>query len=286
MKYLITLLLVLTSFSHSLLADSPVWKISRDNHHLYIGGTIHLLGANDYPLPAGFDQAYQKSQKIVFETDIQKIKSLEFAQTLMGQAMYPPGTSLKTVLNPSNFAALKKYLGSRGIPIEQMMNLKIGMVIVSLTAIELQRLGVGGAGADEFMNQKALTDKKQMGYLESPSQQIAYISEMGKGMEDKVVEHTLRDLKILPETLKELKSAWRKGDRKKLNEIGIIPFKKDYPKVYEAILVQRNQNWIGSIESMLRNDEVELVLVGALHLVGKEGILVQLQELGYQIEKL
>jgi len=281
------LLSFLLLFSYSFLyADSPVWKVSKGDDYLYIGGTIHLLGKSDYPLPSGFEQAYAQAQKVVFETDIAKVNSLEFAQQLLGHVMYPPGTDLTKVLKADTFKALKEHFQSRGMPIEAMLNFKIGMIIVTLSTIELQRLGVAGEGVDKFYNNRSLIDKKTIGYLESPAQQIIYIADMGKGMEDKVIEHTLRDLKTLPKVLKSLKFAWRKGDNKKLQEIGIEPFKQDYPAVYHSLLVRRNNAWLGQIESMVGSDEIELVLVGALHLVGDDGILKLLTDRGYHIEKL
>jgi uncharacterized protein YbaP (TraB family) len=37
---------------------------------------------------------------------------------------------------------------------------------------------------------------------------------------------------------------------------------------------------------MLRNDEIEFVLVGAAHLVGGDGLLELLSEKGYQVRQL
>jgi hypothetical protein len=37
---------------------------------------------------------------------------------------------------------------------------------------------------------------------------------------------------------------------------------------------------------MLRSRETELVLVGALHLVGPEGLIAQLKRRGYRVEQL
>ena len=40
------------------------------------------------------------------------------------------------------------------------------------------------------------------------------------------------------------------------------------------------------IEEMLYSDQVELVLVGALHLVGDQGLLQQLADRGYSVSRL
>jgi uncharacterized protein YbaP (TraB family) len=50
---------------------ASVWKVSNEQHSLYIGGTIHILTPNDYPLAKEYDLAYKASDKIIFETDMQ-----------------------------------------------------------------------------------------------------------------------------------------------------------------------------------------------------------------------
>ena len=50
--------------------------------------------------------------------------------------------------------------------------------------------------------------------------------------------------------------------------------------------MQRNQNWIPQLKQMLATKEVELVLVGALHLAGDSNVLELLQQQGYQVTKL
>src|SRR4051812_27844848 len=47
--------------------QSSVWRVDKDGHHLYMGGTIHLLRKEDYPLPDVFEEAYRDSKKLVFE---------------------------------------------------------------------------------------------------------------------------------------------------------------------------------------------------------------------------
>jgi uncharacterized protein YbaP (TraB family) len=50
--------------------------------------------------------------------------------------------------------------------------------------------------------------------------------------------------------------------------------------------VQRNKNWLPQIQQMLATPEVELVLVGALHLAGESNVLQLLREQGYSITQL
>jgi uncharacterized protein YbaP (TraB family) len=58
---------------------------------------------------------------------------------------------------------------------------------------------------------------------------------------------------------------------------------KDYPKVYQSLLVERNNNWLPKIERLIKQPEEKFILVGALHLIGEDGLLQQLKNRGYQV---
>ena len=265
---------------------SPVWKVSKDGQHLYLGGTIHLLTPDDYPLPPAFDRAYQQAARVVFEVDVQAVKAPAFQQRLMAQAMYTDGRNLRTVLKPQTYEALEQHLSSRGIPMFTMQTFKPGMLAMTLTVVELQRLGLVGTGVDDFFNRRARSDNKLLGHLETADQQLRFLVELGSGREDDVIAYTLQDIERLPALMRSMKAAWRSGDNRQLQEVALAPWKKEFPGVYDALLVQRNNAWMPQLEAMLNSAEVELVLVGALHLVGEEGLLAQLAARGYTVQQL
>ena len=40
-------------------AETSLWKVSHEDRHLFIAGTVHILGEADYPLPDAFNEAYE-----------------------------------------------------------------------------------------------------------------------------------------------------------------------------------------------------------------------------------
>ena len=236
-------------------------------------------------MPAAFESAYRQSAIVVFEADIQKMQSPEFQQLLQSKILYTDGRSLKTVLNGKTYQALEQHMTSRGLPIAGFEQMKVGMVGITLALMELQRLGLYGTGVDEFFNLKARNDGKTIGKLETAEKQLAFLSTLGDGREDALINQTLRDIERLPQMIASLKEAWRKGDRSGIKAISITPIKKDFPKVYHQLFVQRNMDWIPKIEEMMETKEVEFILVGAAHLVGEEGLLTQLAARGYTIQQ-
>lgn len=282
----IKMLTIIAIFAVISMGNSPVWKISKGDKVLYIGGTIHVLTKSDYPLPKTFDEAYSKSSTLVFETDIQKVKSPEFQQSLMMNMLLKNGKTLKDVLKAETYSKVEKYFTKLGMPMVGMASFKPSMIALTLTMLELQRLGLIGAGVDEFFSKKAIKDKKNLGKLETVEQQLNFLTSMGEGNEDEMIMHTLKEMEKMPTLLQSMKDAWRIGNVSELDKIGLSPFKKDFPDVYNQFIVKRNNAWMPLIENMIKDDDVEFILVGALHLVGEDGVIEKLEALGYVVEMM
>ncbi len=267
---LILTLLVLARLSF---AGSPVWKISGDKGHLYLAGTIHLLGEADWPLPDAFETAFNSADLLVFETDLDATQTPEFGQKMMGQMAYKGNRTLKDRIKPATFRALGKFARKRGVPPEDLSRFKPGMVMVFLTMAEMKRLGIAGKGVDEFYFQKAQKKNLPMQFLESPMEQIRFLADIGKKNEDQMIRYIIKDVGELPAIVGKVKTAWRNGDMPALNAATTQPLKKDYPGLYHSLMVRRNRNWLPEIKKMLATPEVEFILVGAAHLAGDDGLL-------------
>ena len=267
-------------------AGSPVWKVSKGEQYLYVGGTIHMLASSDYPLPDAFERAYTASSKLVFETDISQLNSPELQRYIAGKVAFQDGRTLRQALKPETFKLLEQHLQAQGVPVESVLGLRPGMVSVTLTLMELQRLGMAGTGVDEFFHQKAISDGKALGELETAMSQIDFLADLGKGYEDELILHTLEEVKMIPQLMADTKRAWRTGQLSQLEPLMIEPMVENYPELYQTLLVNRNNLWMPQIYQMLEDDTVEFILVGALHLVGKDGLLDQLEANGYSVERL
>ncbi len=267
-------------------AETSVWEVRQGGQHVYIGGTVHLLSTADYPLPDEFNDVYQQSDLLVFETDIGGTSDPAFQQKMLIAASYQDGRTLKSVLNSETYTALEAYCNSIGFPLASLLSFKPGMVSMTLTLLELQRLGLAGIGVDKFFYEQAKRDNKKVMALESLETQMTFISRMGEGQENELIMKTLHEVRDIQKLIGDMKAAWRSGNRKKLETLAVLPMATDYPKLYQMILVDRNMDWLPKIKSYFKTPEVEFVLVGAAHLVGKDGLLSHLHEEGYIIKQV
>ena len=265
---------------------ASVWKVSSAKHSVYIGGTIHVLSPDDYPLPAQYDKAFAAADKLVFETDIAAVNSIDFQQKLMAQMVYADGTTVDKVLKPQVYAALKQHLAERNVPVEALAQLKPSMIALTLSVMELQAMGFTSEGVDQFYANKATDAGKKQAWLESPDEQLTFLVNLGKDDESAMIDYALKDVAQMPEMINKLRSSWLAGDMQAMADATIDDFKANYPQVYQDLLVSRNKRWMPQIKQMLNDEEVEFILVGALHLAGPDSVLTQLAEQGYTIEKL
>jgi len=284
----IYLLIFLWVFSSTSFAESSVWKISKGSNYFYLGGTVHLLDSSDHPLPEEFSTAYNDSDKLIFETDISGSKTQESQQKFLYAMLYKSQKTLKDDLSVETYQNLSKFLTSRNIPIENLMQFKPWAVAVTIAVLEYQRLGMMPEhGVEEHFNRLASSDNKQLGSLESLDEQISFISSMGNIEPNLMVNYTLRDLKTLPEFIQFLKKSWRTGDIEAFTSNSVIAqMKSEFPDLYHTLLTKRNNNWMSDLITLNDNNITEFVLVGALHLSGKEGLLNQLKAAGYKAEQV
>lgn len=267
-------------------AESSVWRVESDGNTVFLGGTVHLLRASDYPLPEEYAEAYAESGKLFFETDLNSMGDMAVQAKLLQQLSYGDGRTLKTVLNQEAYSALQAYMESIGLPLAMMEKFKPGMIVSTLQVMEFQRIGFTPQGVDAYFNTLAMGDGKPLGQLETIDDQIGFLSAMGEGNESEFILLSLEDLEDTVEVMDDMIAAWRVGDNQALSELFVADMLNEAPEIYDSLLKTRNMNWLPQIEEMLTNDETEFVLVGAAHLVGPDGLLELLEDKGYSVSRL
>ena len=269
-------------------AESSVWQIkSNDNNNtLYIAGTIHVLKASDFPLPEEFDEAYAKAENLVFEADLSSFDDFEVQKKMQQMVSWSDGSSLADHLQPETLERFSAHLMSYGIPFDMVKSYKPGFAATTLAMLELQKLGIGEAGVDAFYDEKARADGREIEALETVDQQIGFIAEMGMENPDDFLNFSMNDLEELGEIMDNMTAAWREGDMLTLAANMTKQMREDYPEVFKQLLTDRNVSWIPKIEAMMKDPDVELVMVGAGHLAGEGNVLQLLQEAGYTVKQL
>jgi uncharacterized protein YbaP (TraB family) len=266
-------------------AETSIWKVSSNDNTVYIGGTFHMLKPSDYPLPIEFEDVYKKVDWLVFETDIIELGTPSFNKKFINAMKLPSGQILADKLSSEAYAQLIYYAAKNNIDTADFQYFKPQMIALIISLRELKKLGLTAQGVDNFFGNKAIKDKKVLSELETLDEQIDYIANISKGNESALILQTIEDFKNLPEELNQLTKAWRSGNEQQLEDLGIRPIKKDYPQIYHSLIVERNNNWLPKIEQLIKQPEEKFILVGAMHLIGEDGLLKRLKNRGYRVSR-
>jgi uncharacterized protein len=267
-------------------AESSIWVVTSPTSTVYLAGSFHILRSSDYPLPPEFEAAYQRSTRIVFEVPPGQMEQPEVHTRLALMAVYEDGSTLQQHLTPRAYGKIEAFCRERGYPLTQFQSLRPWMLATTLMMLEMQRLGLQPTeGVDEFFDAKARQDGKAIEGLETVDEQIAFLTLLDRGMDDELVIQTVGELEQLNAKLAALVNAWKTGDERGLEELVLSEF-KEYPRLYRVLIVERNQRWLQRIESYLTQPARAMVIVGAGHMAGPDGLLETLRTRGYTVAKL
>ena len=289
--------LVLTTFSASI-SELPaktvttqqstkncLWSIQTQSNKVFLLGSLHVLKQDSYPLAAAIESAYANSQRIVFETDIGAMQDPSMQGKMLALGMYPEGQNLFQNLAGNTRQQLKKKLSELGLPPEAFARFKPWFVALTLTTVELQRLGYNPLyGIDVYFFNKAKNGGKEIGFLEDPKYQIDLLGNMTDKDQKDFLNQTLKDLELVSELAGDLVKNWKSGNTDELHKLLHKSF-KDYPDLNDRLLIQRNLKWVKEVEHAMGKNKNVLFVVGAGHLVGPESVVDLLRKKGYEVKQ-
>ena len=268
---------------------SSVWKISKDGNSLFLGGSIHILRNEDFPLPKAFDLAFERSSMLVLEADVEQLDNEmdneKTMQYLMAHMFLPDNKTLNSILEPDTYKMLQAKCKEYGIPIESVSKFKPSIIINMLSAIEMQKLGFAQEGVDLYYLKKAKKLNRPLGFLETIEAQIDMLVTMGEGYEDDFVRYSLSDIANTENGLDSIVSEWRKG-KASSTETSVLEMRDKWPILYKTLLTDRNTAWMPKILGYLATESPEFIIVGLAHLHGPDGLLKQLADSGCTVEQL
>jgi len=92
----------------------------------------------------------------------------------------------------------------------------------------------------------------------------------------------LKDLDDVKTESADMLKYWETGDGDKLAQM-LDKGLKESAAIYKRLITDRNRNWIPKIEELARGEKNAIIIVGAGHLVGKEGLVELLKKDGLKV---
>ncbi len=283
-KMIVILVFVLTSSIAS--AKSFLWEIKDNNNSVFLLGSIHLLQQSDYPLDNSIIKAFDRSEIVVFEADLNNLKSMEFQQYVLAKSFFTNGESLKTSLSPHAYNKVSDKLKQSGMSVDLFNMFKPWSLAMTLPVLEMKKIGYSEEhGLDNFLFRRASMKKKEIQALETGEFQISLFDDLTKQQQQNLLLHTIEELDLMQQLMGQMKSAWKNGEANKLGDLNKSSYKQ-FPVIMDKLLNSRNKNWIPDIVKLINGNKDAIVVVGAAHLPGDQGVLKLLEGRGYKAEQL
>ena len=267
-------------------AKTFAWKVAGKGGAVYLVGSVHLLSSDFYPLPPSLDAAYKDSDLLLEEVDMAELTDPTSQMALLSKGMLPSSTPLDTVISPATYALLTKRAEALGVPAAPFKMLKPWMAALTLVQLEWQQAGFDPQlGLDKHFYDRAKADGKTTQGLETSEYQVSRLDGLSMDQQERLLAESVKELDEERANMKKLVDGWRAGDVAAVERIVLSELKAE-PALYQRLLVERNRNWLPKIEALFARPRRALVVVGAAHLVGPDGLIAALKAKGYTVEQL
>ena len=266
-------------------SKSTLWQVKGSHNSVYLLGSIHVLPASAYPLHPALQQAFNNSQRVVFEVDLNTVSQEAVLREFEEVGLYPPGDNLEHHVSPETMKLVKEVLEQLGISYKKARRFKPALLGELITSRYTELAGFReDLGVDRYFYSQAKNSRKPVLGLETVRDQARVLTSDDASGEARLVE-AIASLPAAKAILDELVVAWKDGRIHTLDRL-LNQDEWNDPKSFESMFLQRNQKWLPQIERFLQGDGNYLVIVGSGHLVGDHGLVRALEGRGYRVKQL
>ena len=172
------------------------------------------------------------------------------------------------------------------IPLTLLANSEPWYAAITVEVMMLMRAGFSPMhGIEMHLSEIAARDNKEILGLETTRQQLELLDNLSLTTQREMLMQALTDSADLAHVMDDLIDAWRYGDVEFLEE-NLLADLEDFEELHQAIVVNRNIDWVRQIQALLDDEDDYLIVVGALHLVGDNGVPSLLANRGLEVRQL
>jgi uncharacterized protein YbaP (TraB family) len=252
---------------------------------LYLMGSVHVLHADDSALPAVANAAYTAAERIVEELDLFSATAELFSPEAMALQILPEGSTLQQVLGAELHGRLVTAVQPLGIDADFLARMQPWYIATMIAQVRAARAGyTAETGVDYQIAMRARRDGKPLTGLETALDQLAVLASMSLEDQSRFLEATIEETGTVEE-LQRITQAWRNGDLALLEDL-LRQGAEEAPEFFKRLVADRNRTWMPQIEQMLEHPTDDyLVVTGAAHMVGEEGLVALLRSKGFVVTR-
>lgn len=267
-----------------------LWKISDKDNSLYLLGSFHLLKPGDYPLSPDVDAAMQDAKSVMFEIDMDSFTTPAAQAAMMKYQMIGEGKTLSSVLPAETRQKLEAMLKVSGATMAQVDPVDPWALNLGFVVGMMQAMGFSAeAGVDKHLSARAKALGKPVLALETFEDQMRIMDAQPMSEQIFALDQFLSDPKSMVTLTRKMHADWMAGNGEALYRDMGVKMQQETPESYRLLLVVRNDAWVPQLQALLDGSKAAdntLVVVGAMHLLGQDGVVEKLRAKGYRVERV
>lgn len=266
------------------LAAPGIWEVRDDDSKIWLFGSFHILSEGLEWRTELFDSVLADADKVVFETDTGPKAMAKIGADAFVRGIYVDGTLLTDVIDDDLEAQLREQARLIGMQLGPVLAMKPWMATNAISVAALAADGYGQEGV-EFQLQPDLPPER-LAFLETGDQQLEVLAGAPEDEQIAMLKSTLDELDTQAKVMDKMIHSWANGTPERLAQMFMVEMGGFETAFLDRLLYARNRNWIAPLETMLADNQQNLVVVGAAHLIGDGSVLDLLEQAGYQIERI
>lgn len=249
-----------------------LWKIGTGGLRLL--ATCHVLQANDYPISTCYESAYMASSVVFFEADMRASEIQGFGLSSGDDTLFHQA--------PQLYREVEATLIELGHDVLSLPHSKPWHAWIRLIFAFIQHAGFEYRYAiDRHLFERAETDQKTVGFLETPWQQFVCYDSLPIPAQIDQLTLFLANRADIAHQMHRIVNGWRNSDESELVSV-LEECLRRAPELYQCLIIGRNHNWLPRLEQLSLDTTPTLVCVGFLHCVGQVGLPALLAARGVQ----
>jgi uncharacterized protein YbaP (TraB family) len=268
-----------------------LWRIEgKGQPASYLFGTMHSTDERVNKRSSQVVEAFNAAKIVALEYLESESPLLKLGELVAAKGVYTEGNGLKDLLTPAELAVLRKALGAEGIPAKTVHLLRpwFAGLALALPVCEKKRSEAGLLPLDKRLEREAVAQGKRVVGLETAALQIDALVGMPDAVQVKLLKGTVATLHLRNDALEVLHRAYLGRDlgttlpftKRLMERAGHDPSPID--TVESEIAVKRNYGMRDASLPLLEQGGA-FIAVGALHLLGKEGLVELLRAAGHTV---
>ncbi|WP_018923131.1 TraB/GumN family protein [Salsuginibacillus kocurii] len=265
--------------------EGVFYKVEEGEQTVYLFGSIHIGEERMYPLDDVIEERFEEADRLAVEVNISDYETdQEITNQLMSAGLYQGEERLSDYLPEETFEHLLEELSFMPGQEDMIDQFQPWLATLMLTQQAVMTTEFDpDFGVDQYFLEQASDQDIPIDSLEDIEDQINMFTQTPQDEQIKELELTLQDMDGASEALEDLQQIWLDGNEEAIEE---MRDQDGETATHDTLaLDERDAHMAAEIINYLEedNEETTFVVVGAMHLVGENSIVDQLEQHNFKV---